>query len=328
MIKKDVVTHIEKKLADQMKPPIIFLMGPTASGKTDLAIEIVKQLPSELISVDSALVYKGLNIGTAKPTPEILAEFPHHLIDIKDPAEPYSAADFRVDAMQLIADITARNKTPLLVGGTMLYFKALKDGLAEMPAANDAIRQQISTEASQHGWPYIHAQLAAVDPESANRIHPNDPQRLQRALEVYLCTGKTMTAYRQEQQRQQHDFPYQIISMAVAPKERKTLHQRIEQRFLQMVKQGLLDEVKALKQRQDLHTALPSIRSVGYRQVWDYLAGELSYEEMIEKGIIATRQLAKRQFTWLRSWPALQWFDSLDQDLAAQALKFLERELI
>ncbi|WP_163836378.1 tRNA (adenosine(37)-N6)-dimethylallyltransferase MiaA [Spartinivicinus ruber] len=303
-------------------------MGPTASGKTDLAIEIAKHLPCELISVDSALVYKGMDIGTAKPAPEILAEYPHHLIDIKDPAEPYSAADFRSDTLQLIADIVARKKIPLLVGGTMLYFKALKDGLAEMPAADDAIRQQIMAEASQHGWAYIHAQLAAVDPKSAQRIHPNDPQRLQRALEVYQSSGKTMTQYRQEQQLQQLSFPYRVISMAVAPQERKVLHQRIEKRFLQMVDQGLLAEVEALRERSDLNPNLPSIRSVGYRQAWEYLAGELSYEEMIEKGIVATRQLAKRQFTWLRSWPGLHWFDSLDQDLTAQALKFLEQELI
>ncbi|MCX4027601.1 tRNA (adenosine(37)-N6)-dimethylallyltransferase MiaA [Endozoicomonas sp. SM1973] len=303
-------------------------MGPTASGKTDLAIDIYKQLPCELISVDSALVYKGMDIGTAKPTPEILAEFPHHLIDIKDPAEPYSAADFRVDAAQLIADIIARKKIPLLVGGTMLYFKALKDGLAEMPAADDVIRQQISAEASQHGWAYIHAQLASVDPESAQRIHPNDPQRLQRALEVYRSSGKTMTQFRREQQFQRQSFPYHVISLAVAPKERKVLHQRIEKRFLQMIDQGFLTEVTALRQRADLNCNLPSIRSVGYRQAWEYLAGELSYEEMIEKGIVATRQLAKRQFTWLRSWPKLHWFDSLDQDLPAQTLKFVEQALI
>ncbi|MCI0993491.1 tRNA (adenosine(37)-N6)-dimethylallyltransferase MiaA [Pseudomonas corrugata] len=312
-------------------PPAIFLMGPTAAGKTDLAIELTKVLPCELISVDSALVYRGMDIGTAKPSKELLAEFPHRLIDILDPAEAYSAADFRRDALQAMADITARGNIPLLVGGTMLYYKALIDGLADMPAADPEVRAQIEEEAGRLGWQALHEQLAVIDPESAARIHPNDPQRLSRALEVYRVSGQSMTALRQRQSAQSTEaaasglqqLPYTVANLAIAPANRQVLHRRIEQRFTLMLEQGFIDEVVALRERSDLHAGLPSIRAVGYRQVWDYLDGKLTSAEMQERGIIATRQLAKRQFTWLRSWTDLHWLDSLDCDNLPRALKYL-----
>lgn len=312
-------------------PPAIFLMGPTAAGKTDLAIELTKVLPCELISVDSALVYRGMDIGTAKPSKALLAEFPHRLIDILDPAEAYSAADFRRDALQAMAEITARGKIPLLVGGTMLYYKALVDGLADMPAADPEVRAQIEEEAARLGWQALHEQLAVIDPESAARIHPNDPQRLSRALEVYRVSGQSMTALRQRQSAQSTEaaasglqqLPYTVANLAIAPANRQVLHRRIEQRFTLMLEQGFIDEVVALRERSDLHAGLPSIRAVGYRQVWDYLDGKLTSAEMQERGIIATRQLAKRQFTWLRSWTDLHWLDSLDCDNLPRALKYL-----
>ncbi|MBC3366473.1 tRNA (adenosine(37)-N6)-dimethylallyltransferase MiaA [Pseudomonas sp. SWRI154] len=312
-------------------PPAIFLMGPTAAGKTDLAIELTKVLPCELISVDSALVYRGMDIGTAKPSKELLAEFPHRLIDILDPAEAYSAADFRRDALQAMAEITARGKIPLLVGGTMLYYKALVEGLADMPAADPEVRAQIEEEAARLGWQALHEQLAVIDPQSAARIHPNDPQRLSRALEVYRVSGQSMTALRQRQSAQSTEaaasglqqLPYTVANLAIAPADRQVLHRRIEQRFTLMLEQGFIDEVVALRERSDLHAGLPSIRAVGYRQVWDYLDGKLTSAEMRERGIIATRQLAKRQFTWLRSWTDLHWLDSLDCDNLPRALKYL-----
>ncbi|WP_122447640.1 tRNA (adenosine(37)-N6)-dimethylallyltransferase MiaA [Pseudomonas viridiflava] len=312
-------------------PPAIFLMGPTAAGKTDLAIELSKVLPCELISVDSALVYRGMDIGTAKPSKAQLAEFPHRLIDILDPAQSYSAADFRSDALAAMAQITARGNIPLLVGGTMLYFKALLDGLADMPAANTAVRAQLEADAQAFGWQSLHDRLAVVDPVSAARIHPNDPQRLIRALEVYRVSGMSMTAHREQQTAQSTEaaasgcqqLPYTVANLAIAPADRKVLHQRIALRFEQMLDQGFLDEVLALRSRGDLHAGLPSIRAVGYRQVWDHLDGKLTREEMQERGIIATRQLAKRQFTWLRSWDDLHWLDSLASDNLSRALKYL-----
>ncbi|MGE7956934.1 tRNA (adenosine(37)-N6)-dimethylallyltransferase MiaA [Pseudomonas sp. NPDC089530] len=312
-------------------PPAIFLMGPTAAGKTDLAIELTKVLPCELISVDSALVYRGMDIGTAKPSKEILTEFPHRLIDILDPAESYSAADFRTDALAAMADITARGKIPLLVGGTMLYYKALLEGLADMPPADPQVRAELEEEAARLGWQALHDQLAAIDPESAARIHPNDPQRLTRALEVYRVSGLSMTAHRLRQSAQSTEaaasgrgqLPYTVANLAIAPANRQVLHQRIAQRFTIMLEQGFVEEVVALRSRSDLHAGLPSIRAVGYRQVWDYLDGKLTFAEMQERGIIATRQLAKRQFTWLRSWADLHWLDSLDCDNLPRALKYL-----
>ncbi|WP_256808269.1 tRNA (adenosine(37)-N6)-dimethylallyltransferase MiaA [Pseudomonas siliginis] len=312
-------------------PPAIFLMGPTAAGKTDLAIELTKVLACELISVDSALVYRGMDIGTAKPSKELLAEYPHRLIDILDPAEAYSAADFRRDALQAMAEITGRGKIPLLVGGTMLYYKALVEGLADMPAADPEVRAQIEEEAARLGWQALHEQLAQIDPVSAARIHPNDPQRLSRALEVYRVSGQSMTALREQQSVQsteaaasgRQQLPYTVANLAIAPASRQVLHQRIEQRFTNMLEQGFIDEVVALRKRSDLHSGLPSIRAVGYRQVWDYLDGKLTLAQMQERGIIATRQLAKRQFTWLRSWDDLHWLDSLDCDNLPRALKYL-----
>ncbi|KPB28706.1 MULTISPECIES: tRNA (adenosine(37)-N6)-dimethylallyltransferase MiaA [Pseudomonas] len=312
-------------------PPAIFLMGPTAAGKTDLAIELTKVLPCELISVDSALVYRGMDIGTAKPSKAQLAEYPHRLIDILDPAQSYSAADFRSDALAAMAEITARGNIPLLVGGTMLYFKALLDGLADMPAADAQVRAQLEADAQAFGWQSLHDQLAVVDPVSAARIHPNDPQRLIRALEVYRVSGMSMTAHREQQTAQsteaaasgRQQLPYTVANLAIAPADRKVLHQRIALRFEQMLDQGFLDEVLALRSRGDLHSGLPSIRAVGYRQVWDHLDGKLTRDEMQERGIIATRQLAKRQFTWLRSWDDLHWLDSLASDNLSRALKYL-----
>ncbi|HCV38250.1 MAG TPA: tRNA (adenosine(37)-N6)-dimethylallyltransferase MiaA [Pseudomonas sp.] len=313
------------------KPPAIFLMGPTAAGKTDLAIELTKVLPCELISVDSALVYRGLDIGSAKPSKEILAAYPHRLIDIRDPAESYSAAQFRADALEAMADITARGKIPLLVGGTMLYYKALIEGLADMPAADAAVRAELEAQAEALGLAELHRQLADVDPESAARIHPNDPQRLIRALEVYRVSGESMTAHRQRQFAESRaadagaggHLPYTVASLAIAPADRHILHKRIALRFSQMLEQGFVDEVRTLRARSDLHAGLPSIRAVGYRQVWDYLDGKLTENEMRERGIIATRQLAKRQFTWLRGWPGVHWLDSLACDNLSRTLKYL-----
>ena len=299
-------------------PPAIFLMGPTAAGKTDLAVTLHEQLPCDIISVDSALVYKGMDIGTAKPGSELLARAPHRLIDIRDPAETYSAAEFRADALREMKEITARGRIPLLVGGTMLYYKALRDGLADMPAADEAVRQEILDQAESEGWAAVHARLQSVDPASAARIHPTDPQRLQRALEVYLVSGRTVTELVAEQKRTQ--LPYRVLNLAVAPQERSILHERIALRFHQMMDAGFIDEVEALYARKDLHPGLPSIRCVGYRQAWSYLDGELSRDEMVDRGIIATRQLAKRQFTWLRSWENLNWFDSLSADLLDSAM--------
>lgn len=292
--------------ASTQKLPVIFLMGPTASGKTDLAISLRQHLPVELISVDSALVYRGMDIGSAKPSAEEQALAPHRLIDIRDPAEPYSVADFLADAEREIAAIHAQGRIPLLVGGTMLYFRALLDGLAEMPAADAEVRAQIEREAEEFGWPHIHAQLALVDPETAAGIHPNHSQRVSRALEVYRVSGKTMAQLRQQQHQPsaQQSFceRYNVCQLAIAPLDRSILHQRIAQRFEKMLTGGFVDEVCGLHQRGDLHPDLPAIRAVGYRQVWDYLDGSLDYSEMTERGIIATRQLAKRQFTWLRGW--------------------------
>ena len=306
-------------------------MGPTAAGKTDLAIELTKVLPCELISVDSALVYRGLDIGSAKPSKEILAAYPHRLIDIRDPAESYSAAQFRADALEAMADITARGKIPLLVGGTMLYYKALIEGLADMPAADAAVRAELEAQAEALGLAELHRQLAEVDPESAARIHPNDPQRLIRALEVYRVSGESMTAHRQRQFAESsgadagagRHLPYTVASLAIAPADRHILHKRIALRFSQMLEQGFVDEVRSLRARSDLHAGLPSIRAVGYRQVWDYLDGKLTENEMRERGIIATRQLAKRQFTWLRGWADVHWLDSLACDNLSRILKYL-----
>ena len=277
----------------------IFIKGPTGTGKTDLAVELRKHFPIEIISVDSALVYKGLDIGSAKPDAATLAEAPHRLIDFLDPSQPYSAAEFREDALREMADITAHGKIPLLVGGTMLYFRALEYGLSALPQADPAIRARLEAEASTHGWQVLHDRLASIDPIAAQRIHPNDPQRLQRALEVFELTGQSLTEL---QQAEWHDAcPYQLLKIALIPEDRGWLHARLVQRFDQMLQQGVVDEVRKLLVRGDLDTHLPAIRAVGYRQIWDYLINEIDYNQMRDRAIVATRQLAKRQMTWLRS---------------------------
>ncbi|MGN5518678.1 tRNA (adenosine(37)-N6)-dimethylallyltransferase MiaA [Halopseudomonas sp. Lyrl_26] len=313
-------------------PTVICLMGPTAAGKTDLALHLAEHLPCELISVDSALVYRGMDIGTAKPDAATLARYPHHLVDILDPAEAYSAARFRVDAQALITDILERGRIPLLVGGTMLYFKALAGGLAQMPAADPQVRQRIEAMAAAAGWEAVHGELAKVDPQAAQRIHPNDPQRIQRAYEVFLLTGVPLSEWHRRQALENAEssatgrpnMSYTTRYVAVAPRERHILHERIALRFQQMMEQGFLAEVEALHARGDLDVSMPSIRAVGYRQAWDYLEGRLSLEEMVERGVIATRQLAKRQFTWLRGWhEEIEWFDSLDPKRSDKLLKHL-----
>lgn len=292
-------------------------MGPTASGKTGLSVELAQDLNGEIISVDSALVYRGMDIGTAKPSVTEMAGVPHHLIDIRDPANAYSAADFRDDAVQLIGEISARGHLPILTGGTMLYFKALKHGLAVMPEANQQIRDDISERGDALGWSIIHDELARVDPKAAQRINPNDRQRLQRALEVYLVSGKSLSDWQSEPLP---DCPVDLIELAIVPPDRQLLHQRIEARFRHMLEHGLVAEVDTLHRRDDLHNGLPAIKSVGYRQVWSYLENEIDFETMVQKAIISTRQLAKRQYTWLRSWEGLR---VIEAPLRSEALKIL-----
>jgi len=288
-------------------PTAIFLMGPTASGKTDLAIKLAQQCHCEIISVDSALIYKGMDIGTAKPSNEELQLAPHALVDIIDPIESYSAGDFREDALRLMQEITKRGHTPLLVGGTMLYYKALVDGLSPLPSANPEVRAQIEKQALEKGWQFLHDQLHEIDPVSAARIHVNDPQRLARALEVYRISGKSLTELTQVKS---DPIPYNIKQFAIAPAEKSLLHARIEQRFELMLGSGFEQEVRKLYQRGDLHLDLPSMRCVGYRQMWEYLQGTMDYEEMRFRGVVATRQLAKRQMTWLRGWQNVTWLET------------------
>lgn len=302
------------------KLPVITLMGPTAAGKTALAIELCQALNTEIISVDSALVYKGMDIGTAKPSAQEQAQAPHHLIDIIDPAQSYSVAEFRADAIKLIDDFHQRGKVPILVGGTMMYFKGLIEGLSPLPEADAEIRAVLEREAEQKGWPALHQQLKEIDPEAAAKISENDSQRINRALEVYRISGKTMT---QLQQSKQDALPYQFHQFAIAPKDRKVLHERIEKRFKIMLDEGFKNEVLALYQRKDLHPDLPSIRCVGYRQMWEYLAGECDYNEMVFKGVAATRQLAKRQLTWLRGWQDVTWLDTDSQENLQRVLTSL-----
>lgn len=289
-------------------PPIICLMGPTAAGKTALAIALAERLPMEIISVDSALVYRGMDIGTAKPEPHVLAEIRHHLVDILEPTESYSAAQFRADALEAIASILARGRIPLLTGGTMLYFRALEHGLSELPPADPEIRARLEREAHEHGWPALHARLAQVDPEAAGRIHANDPQRIQRALEVFEITGQPLSSL--QKRAGGGPFPYPLAKWVVAPKDRSWLHARIAERFRQMLAKGFVDEVVALRARGDLDLSMPSMRAVGYRQVWEYLDGRYDYGAMVERGIAATRQFAKRQLTWLRAERDAEWFAS------------------
>ncbi len=291
--------------------PVVAIMGPTASGKTGLALELAKHIPAEIISVDSALVYRHMDIGTAKPTPEEMAIAPHWLVDIIEPNEAYSVAEFVKDATRLIGEIHSRGKLPILAGGTIMYFNALINGISPLPKSDIKIRDDIAREAEEKGWQVLHDELAVIDPVAAARIHPNDPQRLTRALEVYRSSGQTLTHWQQQATTR---CPYNIEQFAIAPQDRAVLHDRIAQRFDLMLEQGLVAEVEKLYQRGDLNEDMPSIRSVGYRQVWQYLNGELSYADMRDRGIIATRQLAKRQLTWLRGWSELTWLDTFAKD--------------
>lgn len=304
------------------KPYVIFIMGPTASGKTDLAVYLHDKIDCEIISVDSALVYRGMDIGTAKPDKELLKKVPHRLIDICDPLESYSAARFLQDANKAIKEIQDKGKTPVLVGGTGLYFRALEQGLAELPEANYRIRARLEAEGESEGWQSLHARLHKIDPEAAARINENDPQRIQRALEVYEITGETMTALLSEGRKRA--FPFPIKKIVLCPEDRSILHERVKQRFMQMLESGLLEEVESLYRRGDLSLSLPSMRLVGYRQVWRYLDKQTSYEEMQEHAIIATRQLAKRQITWCRSEKNAEWYDPLESGILSKILQNLK----
>lgn len=297
------------KVSELEKPNAIFVMGATATGKTDLAIEISQRFPVELISVDSALIYRGMDIGTAKPSAEVLSTTPHFLVDIIDPAQRYSAWDFVSDTKQLIEQITNRGNMPLLVGGTMMYYHALEQGLNQLPIADQSIRIRLNNEAEVAGWPAMHEKLAAIDSVSAEKIKPNDSQRIQRALEVFEISGQTLSSLQQATSTN-HDI--NATKFILNATDRQHLHQRIEQRFHVMMQNGLIEEVEQLKRRPDLNLTLPSMRCVGYRQVWQYLSGELNQDEMIFKSIVATRQLAKRQMTWLRKQPQKNNYDCLN----------------
>ena len=305
-------------------PPAIFLMGPTASGKTALAVRLVEAFPLEIISVDSALVYRDMNIGTAKPDAATLACAPHHLIDIRDPDETYSAAAFCEDARRLMADIVARGKVPLLVGGTMLYFRALLQGLDDLPRADPDMRKQLESEAANRGWPALHAELAQIDPATASRLAPNDSQRIGRALEIFRLSGTPMSALLD---RKHSELPYRLLQLALIPSERSVLHQRIAARFDAMLAEGLVDEVEMLRRDYTLAADMPAMRAVGYRQAWAYLDGDIDMKALREQGIAATRQLAKRQLTWLRSWPGAVELDFLADDLEARATALVARHL-
>jgi tRNA dimethylallyltransferase len=291
-------------------PPAIFLMGPTASGKTELAVELVQRFPLEIISVDSALVYRGMDIGTAKPGPEVLTVAPHRLIDIRDPSEPYSAAEFREDALAAMAEITAQGRVPLLVGGTFLYFRALQYGLSAMPAADPEVRARLEAEQHEQGLEHLYRRLQRVDPPTAARLHASDPQRIQRALEVYEVTGKPLSEW--HAQGRGEILPYRVLKLVLIPAERELLHRRIERRLQQMLDEGFEDEVRALAERGDLNPELPALRAVGYRQMWACLSGELGRSEVAEKILVATRQYARRQLTWLRGETDSECFDSTD----------------
>lgn len=292
-----------------MKPPAIFLMGPTASGKTAIATELVQDFPFEIVSVDSAMVFRHMNIGTAKPDAETLSVAPHHLIDIIDPAERYSAGQFQLDATRLMGEITQRGKIPLLVGGTMLYFKALSEGLNTLPRADLVIRGDLDEKAKRLGWPELHRELARIDPVTASRLEPTDSQRIQRALEIWLLSGVTMTEHLLQEKEAP---PYNFTRIALVPSDRAVLHQRIALRFESMLQAGLIGETEYLRKEFELDPSMPSMRAVGYRQAWQYLDGEFGRSELIDKGIAATRQLAKRQLTWLRSMDNVKYFDCID----------------
>lgn len=306
-------------------PPAILLMGPTASGKTAVAAQLATTLPCEIISVDSALVYKGMDIGTAKPDAELLKRAPHHLIDIIEPHESYSAARFRDDALALMREITERGNIPLLTGGTMLYFKALVEGLNDLPEADSTVRLIIETMAEEEGWPAVHEKLRKVDPETAARLEPNDAQRIQRALEIYYLAGRSMTDLLKKPKYVY--FPYTPIRIALLPEDRAALHERIAQRFDAMLEAGLVDELRGLRETYGLDPELPSMRCVGYRQAWDFLENRISRAELREQGIAATRQLAKRQLTWLRGMDDHTGFDCLADNVSDLVLEYVRREL-
>ena len=305
----------------------LFLMGPTASGKSALALSLADQLPLEIISVDSAAVYRHMNVGTAKPSPVIRARYPHHLLDCIEPIESYSAARFCADAQAAMKDIVARGRVPLLVGGTMLYFKALREGLDALPGSDMGIRQALDEEAVQRGWPALHAELAALDPDTAERLKTTDAQRIQRALEVYRTSGRTLSSYHHSGSRQ--PLQAELLCLGWQPQDRAVLHERIAERFNAMLDEGLDDELRVLRERYALRANMPAMRCVGYRQMWQYQDGELTWDEMREKGVIATRQLAKRQMTWLRSWAGLEHFNNQDPKAPAELLQrariFLEQ---
>ncbi len=315
--------------ASVSKPLAVAIMGPTASGKTASALAIAQRIPSEIISVDSALVYRGMDIGTAKPTREERAAAPHHLIDILDPLDSYSVAQFRADTLRLVDQIVARGNLPLLVGGTMLYFKGLADGLDDLPGADPALRAELEEEAARIGWPAMHARLAVLDPETAARLAPNDAQRIQRALEICALSGKPMSELLAL--REKTELPFELLSFALEPSDRTVLHQRIARRFDIMLEESedgnLITEVEVLRRRGDLHPGLPAMRCVGYRQAWEYLDGTIDYQTMRETGIIATRQLAKRQLTWLRSMPERVVLDCLAPDPASAMLAQIAEKL-
>jgi len=308
---------------------IACLLGPTASGKTAAALAFAERAPVEIVSVDSALVYREMDIGTAKPSAEERAIAPHHLIDIVDPVDAYSAADFRADALRLVSEITARGNVPLLVGGTMLYYKALTQGLNDLPAADGDVRATLDADATREGWPALHARLAVVDPVTAARLAPNDSQRIQRALEVFMLTGQPMSALLAAPAvRDDAAALYRFVPVALEPSDRSVLHARIERRFDAMLANGFIDEVRRLRARGDLHPGLPSMRCVGYRQAWEYLDGFVDYDTMRDKGVFATRQLCKRQLTWLRAMPERVVVDCCAGDVSGLAVRAIEKVLV
>lgn len=318
--------HSSDITSNQQKKPIICVAGPTASGKSASVLALAKYLPIEIINVDSATIYRGMDIGTAKPSLSEQALVPQHLLNIKDPSESYSAADFYQDTLQLIEAIQARQHIPILAGGTMMYYKILREGLHTLPAANGTVRAELENEAAQIGWPAMHQKLKKLDTITANRLSPNDSQRIQRALEVILLTGKPLSTLFSEQKN--IDIPYQFITISLETEDRSRLHTRIAERFMLMMEKGFLEEVKLLYQRDDLHANLPSIRCVGYRQLWAHLAGEIKLDTAIEQGIAATRQLAKRQITWLRSQPNRIKIDCFSDNVAEKVLNITRAQLL
>jgi tRNA dimethylallyltransferase len=300
-------------------------MGPTASGKTPLALALARELPMEIVSVDSAQVYRGMDVGTAKPSPSERAAVPHHLLDIIDPTETYSVARFRSDALRLMSEITGRGKVPLLVGGTMLYFKALREGLSELPDANEGVRAEIDAEAAARGWPAMHVELASVDPQTAARLKPTDAQRIQRALEIHRVSGEPMSSLLGR--KKDSSPPFGMVAIALEPSDRGALHRRIERRFDSMLEHGLADELRSLKERYALKPTLPSMRCIGYSQAWQYIDEEIGKDELRYRGVFATRQLAKRQLTWLRSMKDARTFDCLAPDIVGKVLGALRDEL-